>query len=99
MVASENIPNSVENIYSQVYRIKTKLFPTGAIAEGPGDKATHDRLKKYFKQPEPNPFDEFNSSEAVFYDNEHDFQTMETTICGLADGLLFFTLIDLLEKK
>lgn len=99
MVASENIPNSVENIYSQVYRIKTKLFPTGAIAEGPGDKATHDRLKKYFKQPEPHPFDEFNTAEAVFYDNEHDFQTMETTICGLADGLLFFSLIDLLEKK
>ena len=99
MIASENIPNSVENIYSQVYRIKTKLFPTGAIAEGPGDRATHDRLKKYFKQPEPNDFDDFNTSEAVFYDNEHDFQTMETTICGLADGLLFFALIDLLQKK
>ncbi len=99
MVASENIPNAVQNIYSQVYRIKTKLFPTGAIAEGPGDKATHDRLKKYFKQPEHNSFDEFNTSQAVFYDNEHDFQTMETTICGLADGLLFFTLIDLLEKN
>lgn len=99
MVASEKIPNSVENIYSQIYWIKTKLFPTGAIAEGPGDKATHDRLKQYFKLPTETPFDEFNTDQAVFYDYEHDFQTMETTICGLADGLLFFTLIDLLEKK
>ena len=99
MVASEKIPNSVENIYSQIYWIKTKLFPTGAIDEGPGDKATHDRLKQYFKLPTETPFDEFNTDQAVFYDYEHDFQTMETTICGLADGLLFFTLIDLLEKK
>ena len=99
MVASQKIPNSVENIYSQIYRLKPKLYPSGAIAEGPGDKATHDRLKQYFHIPEINRFDEFNTDQVVFYDYEHDFQTMETTICGLSDGLLFFTLMSKLHSK
>lgn len=99
MVASENIPHSVENIYSQIYRLKPKLYPTGAIAEGPGDKATHENLKKYFKIPETNNFDQFNTEKVVFYDYPHDFQTMETTICGLADGLLFFTLMSKIHAK
>lgn len=93
MVASEKIPNSVENIYSQIYRLKPKLYPTGAIAEGPGDMATHRSLKQYFQIDEDNPFDKFNTSAVVFYDDETDFQTMETTIGGLADGLFFYTLI------
>lgn len=99
MVASKKIPNSIQNVYSQIYWLKPKLFPTGAVAEGPGDRATHDRLKKYFQLPETTPFDEFNTKMTVFYDYSHDFQTMETTICGLSDGLLFFTLMSKLYAE
>lgn len=99
MVASKEIPNSVENIYSQIHRLKPKVYPTGAISEGPGDRATHEQLKKYFKIPEINRFDEFNTEKVVFYDYPHDFQTMETTICGLSDGLLFFTLMSKIHSK
>ena len=92
--ASEEIPNSVENIYSQVYKLQPKLFPPGAVAEGPGDRSTHDQLKKYFGIPKVNPFDKFNSSATVFYDYDTDFQTMETTIVGQGAGLLLIALAD-----
>jgi len=98
-VASEQIPNSIRNIYSQIYKLQPKRYPTGAISEGPGDRATHERLKTYFKIPKDAKEEKFNASSVVFYDLDSNFQTMETTIVGLADGLLFFTLIDLLEKE
>lgn len=92
--SSKEIPNSTENIYSQIYILQPKLYPTGAIAEGPGDRSTHERLKTYFKLPDNNPFEQFNSAGAVFYDYETNFQTMETTIVGLGEGLLFIALAD-----
>lgn len=93
-VASPEIPNSIRNVYSQVYKLQPKKYPIGALAEGPGDKPTHDNLKKYFKIPIQNEFEAFQTSEVVFYDINTDFQCMETTIVGLADGILFFSLID-----
>jgi hypothetical protein len=93
-VASKNIPNSIRNVYSQFYKLQRDLFPIGAVAEGPGDRKTHLEVKQYFKIPADNSFDQFNTEGVVFYDNETNFQTMETTIGGLADALLFFTLIN-----
>jgi len=93
-VASPSIPNSIRNVYSQVYKLQPKKYPIGAIAEGPGDRATHDNLKQYFKIPAQNPFEAFQTKDAVFYDLNTDFQCMETTIVGLADGIFFFSLID-----
>ena len=92
--ASQEIPNSVENVYSQTYILQPKLYPTGAVAEGPGDRSTHEQLKKYFAIPKHNPFDRFNSPGTVFYDYETDFQTMETTIVGQGEGLLLIALAD-----
>ena len=97
-VASKNIPNSIRNVYSQFYKLQRNLYPIGAVAEGPGDYKTHLEVKQYFKIPVSNPWEEFNTDGVVFYDNETNFQTMETTIGGLADALMFFALIDLLEK-
>lgn len=93
-VASEKIPDCIENVYAQVYQLQPKKFPTGAVAEGPGDKETHDRMMQYFKIPKENPFEEFNTGDVVFYDDNTDFQCMETTICGLAASLYFFTLVN-----
>ncbi len=92
MVASPDIPGSADNVYSQFYKLQPKLFPTGAIAEGPGDRKTHDELKQYFhNDEETDPMSEFNTPLFVFYNNEHDFQCMETTISGMADGIFLFT--------
>ncbi|MCU0431257.1 MAG: glycoside hydrolase family 9 protein [Cytophagaceae bacterium] len=95
MLITRQIPGSVKKIYSQMYKLfPSELDATGAIAEGPGDRKTHDELAKYFKIPVNNKFEEFNTDQVVFYDHESDFQCMETTIAGLADGILFFTLIN-----
>ena len=63
-------------------------FPTGAIAEGPGDRESWEKYKTYFG------FDvtmerthRFNTTAGVFYDKKKDFMCMETTIAGVADGL------------
>lgn len=93
-VASENLANSVQNIYSQTYILQPHLFPTGAIAEGPGDKKSHlEMLRWYNMSAESSKMEEFNTSEVIFYDDNSNFQTMETTICGLADGLFLLSLL------
>lgn len=93
MIASPNIPHSVKNIYAQTYVLQPEKLPIGAVAEGPGDRTTHEDLKQYFNIPPNNSFELFNTDHVVFYDLNTDFQTMETTIVGLSDALLFFTLM------
>ena len=48
-VASEQIPNSIRNVYSQIYKLEPKHFPTGDISERPGDRTTHEKVKTYSK--------------------------------------------------
>ncbi len=98
-IAHKEIPGSVKNIYAQVYKLQPDKFPSGAIAEGPGDTKTHDELNQYFKIPEDDPYKEFNTPLFVFYDNNSDFQCMETTITGLSDGLYLLTLYSKLYKE
>ena len=97
-ICSDSIENDACNTYSQIYKLQTNLTPTGAVAEGPGDRATHEQLKQYFKIPKEYPLEKFNSSGTVFYNLNTNFQTMESTIVGEAEALLFFTLIDKIEK-
>lgn len=93
-LASKNIPNSVKNIYSQTYKIQKNLFPTGAIAEGPGDMEGHLSNVKWFSLSEESfESEKFNTQKVVFFDDDTDFQTMETTICGIADGIFLLSLI------
>ena len=92
-VASKNLPNTVHNVYSQIYRLQPKLFPSGAVSEGPGDMKSHLEVKQYYKYSSENhPSNKFNTSAIVFYDENTNFQCMETTIVGLSDALLFLTL-------
>jgi endoglucanase len=95
MLAHKNLENSVRNIYSQVYKLQANLYPEGAIAEGPGDTKTHDELNQWFSisREHYNRFNPFNTKKVLFYDDNSDFQCMETTIVGLADGLLLLALI------
>jgi len=45
MICSKDIPHSVQHIYSQVYTLQPHLYATGGVAEGPGDRKTHEELK------------------------------------------------------
>ena len=98
-VMTEKIPGSIKHIYSQMYTLHPELSAAGAIAEGPGDKKIHDELLNYFNIPKTNPYEAFNTNAVVFYDYNTDFQCMETTIGGMADGIYFFTLINKFYAK
>lgn len=97
-LASQQLSNSVRNIYSQTYKLLPDLFPTGAIAEGPGDLEGHLENKRWFSlSAESYASEAFNTQKVVFFDDNTDFQTMETTIAGLADGFFFLTCVSLMK--
>jgi len=91
MIASADLPYSISNIYNGIYRL-TQAFPVGALSEGPGDKAMHIDMRQYFSVPADSPFEEFNTSAGVFYDNADDFMIQESTIGGQGDLLLMLAL-------
>ena len=88
---TERLPNSVRHIYSPAYRL-LGLFPTGALSEGPGSRATHDSLARYFTSSPDDPLARFDTAAAVFRDDAGDFMCQESTIGGQADLVLMLTL-------
>jgi hypothetical protein len=87
-IATKEIPQSIKHPYSQIYLLQSKLFPVGAIAEGPGDTREFKENSKFM------PFDEtvepthpFNTNKAIFNDNDKDFMSTETCTYGIADGI------------
>lgn len=97
MLASPDLPYSVQNIFSGIYRV-SGAFPIGALSEGPGNTTQHSRLSQYFSTPEDSPFDKFNTSAGVFYDNINDFMIQESTISGQGELLLMFALASKVPK-
>jgi hypothetical protein len=91
MIATEDLPYAIKNIYSFVRNCLDKLA-VGAMSEGPGRRQTHDGFKQYFRGPEVTPFDKFNTSAAVFTDNSYDFMIAESTIWGQGNLLLMLAL-------
>lgn len=98
MMISNNLPNSIEHVFAQTYMLQPNLKPIGAVCQGPGDRKTHERVKQYYKSHEDQPFEEFNTEKYIFFDGKHNFQCMEPTITGLADAILFFTLVSSLYE-
>jgi hypothetical protein len=88
MIASADLPYSIRNMYNGIYRL-TKAFPTGALSEGPCSRGAHERFSS---TPENSPFDEFNTSAGVFYDNADDFVIQESTVGGQGDFILMLAL-------
>jgi endoglucanase len=88
-IASKDIPQSIKHPNSTIYMLQSsRLFPEGAIAEGPGDIKEFTKeypMFGYDKRAEPT--DKFNTEQGVFYDNNKDYMCMETTIGGVADGI------------
>lgn len=91
MIASEDLPASIRNVYSQIYTL-TGAFPTGAVSEGPGDRATHDDMQQWFSGPLDASLEAFNTDAAVFYDDAKDFMTQEAVIVGQAQAVLLLAL-------
>jgi hypothetical protein len=91
MLASADLPYSVRNIYNGIYRL-TEAFPAGALSEGPGDIEMRKQMRKYFDVPANSPFERFNTSAGVFYDNANDFMIQESTIGGQGDLILMLAL-------
>lgn len=87
---TERLPNSVRHIYSPAYRLLGK-FPDGAFSEGPGDRAMHGKLQRYFQTPPDDPFHRFNTDAGVFFDHANDFMCQEATIGGQTDLLVLLT--------
>ncbi|HLP07343.1 MAG TPA: glycoside hydrolase family 9 protein [Opitutaceae bacterium] len=93
-VFAEGLPGGVRHIYSPAYRL-LRLFPTGALSEGPGDRATHEVMARLFAATPPDPLARFDTAAAVFRDNGDDFMCQESTIGGQADLVLLLTLASL----
>jgi len=91
MLASEDLPCSIRNIYSFVWHV-LKTLPVGALSEGPADRETHDLLKRFFKTPVNSPLEQFNTSACVFYDDAYDFMIQESTIWGQGTFILMLAL-------
>jgi len=87
----EGLPNTVRHLYSPVYKLLRK-FPVGALSEGPGRRALHDELGKFFKILADDSFHRFNTSAGVFFDNDTDFMCQEATITAQADILILLAL-------
>jgi endoglucanase len=86
-IASKSIDNPVHNVYSQIYTL-TNTYPEGAVAEGPGSTDTYNSLKNFFTATElDKEFEKFNTPQQIFFDNNTNFQTMESTIVGQATTL------------
>lgn len=90
-LASNRVSNSVRNIYSQIYSL-TDVFPHGAVALGPGDRATHTKMEQYFGTPPSSSLDQFQTGAAVFYDWEKDFMTCETVTMSQAYAIWLMSL-------
>ncbi len=87
-IADKDVPHTIRHPYSQIYTMQSRLFPEGAIAEGPGDvlEFAHDFPIMGFDNT-AEPTYKFNTTKGVFYDNKKDYMSMETTIGGIADGI------------
>ena len=88
------LPNTVRHIYSPAYQL-LRVFPTGALSEGPGNRATHDSLRSHFRSAADDPLARFDTAAAVFRDSSADFMCQESTIGGQADVVLLLTLASL----
>jgi endoglucanase len=100
-IALPELQRPAKNVYSQVYSL-TDEYPLGAVAEGPGSKDTFLSLKAYFTPSDEDAyFEQFNTTSQIFYDNNSNFQTMESTIVGQATAIYMLAIahkVSLSEK-
>lgn len=104
-IVTKRHEGAIETSYSDIYRIKKDIFPTGEIAEGPVQLREHEPQRYLFSSPGHNnelpirgtttdKFKDFNTDSSAYFENEVDFVCSETTISGLSDGVLLLALAD-----
>lgn len=87
-IGAKEIPHTIRHPYSQIYSLQSRLFPEGAISEGPGDiKEFEKEFPMFGFDQTVEPTYKFNTSKGVFFDNKKDYMCMETCINGVADGI------------
>jgi len=91
MIASPDLPNSMQKLYSQVYSLLDE-FPKGAVSEGPGEKSMHDDMMQYFSIPDDDPMHKFNTDAAVWFDSDKDFMIQEATTVGQGEAIFMLAL-------
>jgi hypothetical protein len=98
-VSLKTVPNSVRNIFSQIYRLQTRLFPEGSICPGPLDKKSQDDDMWCCFDKTTEPMYPFNTPKVNFFDNSDDESSVSTTLPGVADGIFLFTLASVLYAQ
>jgi len=91
MFASPDLPNSIQNVYSQIYTL-TGAFPVGAVSPGPAGSEWHIPMRQWIDYNEDNPFKRFDTPAVVFNDDSNDFVIQETTLTIQGDILLMLAL-------
>jgi hypothetical protein len=90
-VSLKSVAQSAKNVFSQIYRLQTRLFPEGCIAPGPVDAKTQNEDVWCCFDKTAEPTYQFNTDKVSFFDNSEDESCMDATITGVADGIYLFT--------
>ncbi len=98
-VSLKTVPSSVRNLFSQIYRLQTRLFPEGSIVPGPVDKKTQDDDMWCCFDKTTEPMYPFNTEKVNFFDNSDDESCVSATIPGVADGIFLFSLLSLVQGQ
>jgi len=89
----KGIPESVKKYNLPIYRLQTKYFPEGVVANGPCDRETHSEQSIWIKYDvRINYCYPFNTPGVVFYDYQDDFVTMGAMPSGAAQNIYLMTL-------
>jgi hypothetical protein len=91
MLASPDLPNSIRNVYSQIYTL-TGAFPVGAVSPGPAGREWRDGQNEWLGDLKNTPFDRFNTPAVVFNDDSNDYVIQETTLTIQGDMILMLAL-------
>ncbi|MCP5077210.1 MAG: hypothetical protein GY951_04035, partial [Psychromonas sp.] len=105
-VVSENVANSADQIYHQMYRLSGNK-PIGAVSEGPVDRAS---LLDAFKsgaiaQPYKSEMklilenSIFDTQKYIFVDHNRNYSNQETTIFGQAATIYLLSSVSALETE
>jgi endoglucanase len=90
-VSLQSVKQSAHNVFSQIYRLQTRLYPEGCIVPGPVDAKTQNEDVWCCFDKTAEPTYQFNTDKVSFFDNSDDESCMSATITGVADGIYLFT--------
>lgn len=99
-VASERLKNPIRYVNSQIYVLQSRLYPEGAVVPGPSDTETHEResVWSYF-DPRMHPDYKFNTKAVKYFDHSDDYVATGAVIWGVAEAVLFQSIMSKVYGK